>query len=78
MGIRANIQLIKEKTVKTFESQEAALNSLRWMFQEMTPGEETRLRRYLEEHLIKHNGQWTFDYKKSHQWAVIWWDKETE
>ena len=76
MGIRANIQLTKEKTVKVFESHEDAFDSIRWMFQDMTTAEEKRLKKYLQDHLIRYKGKWAFDYKRLYQWAVIWWDKE--
>ncbi len=76
MGIRANINFTREEPVKIYSDHDDAVNSLRWMFQEMTREEESRLRAYLQEHLVPQKDKWAFNYKRSHQWAVIWWDKE--
>jgi len=75
MGISASISFIIEDNQKTFESHEDACESVRWMFQEMTPGEEMSLKKYLRDHLVEENGRLALDYKKTAKWAVIWWDK---
>lgn len=76
MGIHANIAFIVEDNNKTFESHGEAFESVKWMFQDMTPGEEMTLKKYLEEHLTESNGGLTLDYRKTAKWAVIWWDRE--
>jgi len=76
MGIFANITFIVEDNDKTFESHAEACESMRWMFQEMTRGEDALLRKYMALHLVKENGRLTLDYKRTSKWAVIWWDKE--
>ncbi|HPR37382.1 MAG TPA: class I SAM-dependent methyltransferase [Spirochaetota bacterium] len=75
MGIPANINLITEERNNTFGSIEEALESVRWMFQEMTPDEENRLEKYLSEHLVETEAGLTLNYRKHSTWAVIWWDK---
>jgi SAM-dependent methyltransferase len=75
MGILANINLITEDRNNTFGNIEEALESVRWMFQEMTPEEEVKLKKYLEDHLVERDGRLLLDYKKKSTWAVIWWDK---
>ncbi len=75
MGIFANINLITEERNNTFGSIEEALESVRWMFQEMTADEEVKLTKYLEDHLVERDGRLVLDYKKKSTWAVIWWDK---
>lgn len=75
MGILANINLITEDRNNTFGNIEEALESVRWMFQEMTPEEEVKLKKYLEDHLIERDSRLLLDYKKKSTWAVIWWDK---
>jgi SAM-dependent methyltransferase len=76
MGIRANIDFIENEKERNFESHEDALNSYIWMFQDMTAKEKEKLKKYLNEHLIKFNGKWSLDYKQTVIWAVIWWKKE--
>jgi SAM-dependent methyltransferase len=75
MGIHANVTFIFEKNTKIFESHEAALNSFKWMLEEMSRKEEDRLMEYLREHLVRHNGKWMLNYKIPVRWAVIWWKK---
>jgi SAM-dependent methyltransferase len=75
MGILANINFITEERNNTFGSIEEALESVRWMFQEMTLEEEVKLTKYLEDHLVVRDGRLVLDYKKKSTWAVIWWDK---
>ena len=76
MGIFANVTFIVEDINKTFKTADEACKSMGWMFQEMTTGEEERLKKYLRDHLVEENGELTVDYKTTSRWAVIWWDKE--
>lgn len=76
MGILASISFIVEESDKRFGSHEEACESVKWMFQEMTPQEEGRLKRYMEEHLAEEKGWLRLDYRKISRWAIIWWDKE--
>jgi SAM-dependent methyltransferase len=74
MGIRANIDFITEQNIKLFDNQDSAFNSFRWMFETMTEQEEYLLKKFLNEHLIRHKGKWILDYEKKVQWAVMWWE----
>jgi len=76
MGIQANITFVVVDDTKTYESHAEACESMRWMFPEMTRGEDALLKKYMAVHMIKENGRFTLDYKKKSKWAVIWWDKE--
>ena len=76
MGIQANIDFIAVDDSKTWESHAEACESMRWMFPEMTRGEDVMLRKYISVHRVKENGRFHLDYKKTSRWAVIWWDKE--
>ncbi len=75
MGIYANVTFIHEKNTRAFETHEAAVDSFKWMVEEMTRKEEDRLREYLREHLIHHNGKWRLNCEMEVRWAVIWWEK---
>ena len=76
MGIQANVDFIAVDDSKTWETHEEACESMRWMFPEMTRGEDVMLRKYISVHLVKENGRFHLDYTKTSKWAVIWWDKE--
>ncbi|MCC6346287.1 MAG: methyltransferase domain-containing protein [Nitrospirales bacterium] len=76
MGILANVAFVTNRESKTFGSHEEALNSLRWMFADMSAEEEQRLAGYLKEKLVDQNGRWTMSHERVVRWAVIWWEKE--
>jgi 2-polyprenyl-3-methyl-5-hydroxy-6-metoxy-1,4-benzoquinol methylase len=75
MGIHASLDFIHVDDNKTWESHAEACESMRWMFPEMTRGEDELLRRYMSAHLVKKDGRFHLDYKKSSKWAVIRWDR---
>ena len=72
MGIMANVSLI-ERGPNTFSDEEEAVESLRWMIDNMTPAEEEALRRYLGRHLVQDGTRWKMDYHRPVFWAVMWW-----
>ena len=72
MGITANVSLI-ERSPHTFSGEEEAVDSFRWMIDNMTSAEEEALRRYLSRHLIQDGARWKLDYHRPVFWAVIWW-----
>lgn len=76
MDIHANLDFILVDDSKTWESHAEACESMRWMFPEMTRGEDELLRRYMSAHLVKKDGRFHLDYKKTSKWAVIRWDRE--
>jgi SAM-dependent methyltransferase len=76
MGIHAEVTFIEEKNNRCFEDREDAMNSMRWMLDDLTPAEERTLRAYLDEHLARGDEGWRMDYDRSIRWAVMWWRKE--
>lgn len=76
MGIHAHLTFIVEKSNKTFESHDDAVNSIRWMLDNVSPEEEKKLRRYLQQHLVPVGERWRLDYDRVIKWAVMWWCKE--
>ena len=76
MGIHAELAFIEEKNHKAFESREDALNSMRWMLDDLSLSEEQALKGYLDEHLVPGEAGWKMDYDRSIRWAVMWWRKE--
>ncbi len=72
-GIYANVALV-EKKAQTFAGEEEAVDSLRWMIENITPSEEEALRRFVAAHLTPAAGKrWKIDGERSMQWAVLWW-----
>jgi SAM-dependent methyltransferase len=76
MGIQANVGFIRENTPRSYADFEAAVEAHRWMFQDITPEEEEKLRAFLKEHLVRAGDAWSLDYARKHRWALIWWEKE--
>lgn len=76
MGIRAGIDFILVDDSKTWETHADACESMRWMFPEMTRGEDVLLKKYMAVHLVKENGLLRLDYKKLSKWAILSWDNE--
>lgn len=77
MGITANVTFIPEEHRNRWDSHEEAFEDHRWMFHNrLTEDEETAVRRYLYEHLVKVNGMWKLSYSRKCLWALMWWKKE--
>ena len=72
MGITANVSLI-ERSPNTFSGEEDAVDSFRWMIDNITPAEEEALRRYVGRHLVQDGARWRLDYHRPVFWALIWW-----
>ena len=75
MGIFANVNFIIEDNQKTYGSHAEALDSVRWMLDDITSDEEKKLEDYFGRHLIFNEGRWVMDCHRIVRWAVIWWDK---
>jgi hypothetical protein len=73
MGIYANVSMI-EKKARSFVGEEDAVDSLRWMLEEMTPAEEEAMRRFVTAHLVPDGQRWRLDYQRPLCWAVINWN----
>ncbi|MBF0509283.1 MAG: methyltransferase domain-containing protein, partial [Deltaproteobacteria bacterium] len=76
MGIYANVTFTVHREDKTFLDVDDAINSVRWMIHNITPAEEDRLKRHLNEQLVRENGHWKLPYQNVVRWAVIWWNKD--
>ncbi len=76
MGRYANVAFTVNKEEKLFKDVADAVNSLRWMIQDMTPEEEVRLTGHLQANLVRNSEGWKLPYSRVIRWAVLWWDKE--
>jgi ubiquinone/menaquinone biosynthesis C-methylase UbiE len=84
MGIRANIEIFESTQQHRFYSSiDETVSRLRDRFKrmnmnrELTPQEETKLRKFLEENLTQtSDGTFTFNGGGMHRNALIWWDKK--
>lgn len=76
MGITANVTFIEEIRDKKYESPEEAVESMQWMFDDMTSREKEKLTAYVKERLIFSSGAWKLSYANVVRWAVMWWEKE--
>ena len=77
MGIHADVTFICNRKDKSYSDVEDALNAMRWMVHDMTPAEESKLRNYLCENLVRENGRWKMPGGRTVRWAVLWWDRES-
>jgi SAM-dependent methyltransferase len=75
MGIFANVTFIEEIRNRTYKDMAEAIESTKWMFQDMTPEEEKKLVTYVKDNLVLQAGSWKFSYKRLVRWAVMWWEK---
>ncbi|MEN6373293.1 MAG: class I SAM-dependent methyltransferase [Smithella sp.] len=76
MGIPANVAFIEEIRNRTYESPEEAVQSMQWMFDDLSSREKEKLSDYVKEHLISCCGAWKLSYANVVRWAVMWWEKE--
>ncbi|NLW34448.1 class I SAM-dependent methyltransferase [Syntrophorhabdus aromaticivorans] len=74
MGIHARVDYI-EQNGRGYESPEEAFGSMNWMVGDMTPEETTKLKAFIDQHLVFDQGRWMTDYERRTRWAVLWWDK---
>lgn len=75
MGIYANVSFAVKRFCRTFANAEEAFDSVRWMFEELSSIEESRLRCFLSAHLVCAGERWKLDYERTVRWAIICWDK---
>lgn len=75
MGIYANVSFVVKRFCRTFASPEEAFDSVRWMFEELSSVEQSRLECFLSDHLVRAGERWKLDYERRVHWAIIWWDK---
>ncbi len=77
MGIHPCVDIISlEKTV-AYASMDAALDSYRWMFKDLSSEEDLLLTRYIEQNSRSDSGGALVVTRSSPaRWALIWWNKE--
>jgi len=63
-----------EKRLPSFPGEQEAVDSVRWMLEEITPTEEETLRQFIAAHLVVDGKRWRLDYQRPVRWAVIWWN----
>jgi len=75
MGIYANVEMLECNTRNYYSSFEEALDRIKWRIGDLSPEEESILREYLEETMIK-TPEGTITYSKGKaDWVLIWWEK---
>lgn len=78
MGIYANVEMLECNTRNYYSSLEEALDRLRWRIGDLNKDEESILRGYLEQNMIK-NPDGTISYSKGNaDWVLIWWKKDDD
>lgn len=74
MNVRANVAFITMNRDRSYESPQAAYESVLWMLPEISTTEEHQLRRFMSEHLTPQGSGVRFTYDRTVHWAVISWD----
>jgi len=77
LGIHARVDFLSLDSVRTYKSREEALNSYRWMVDDLTALEETRLIAYVDAHLSRHGEKWQLTRQTPPRWALIWWHTQS-
>ncbi len=78
LGIYANVEMLESNTRNYYSNVEEALDRLRWRIGDLNKEEESILREYLEENMIKTpDGTITYSNGKA-DWVLIWWKKVNE
>ena len=78
LGIHPKIDYIELERTKTYASRDEALESCRWMFDDLDPAEEERLAAYVDERLVRQEaGLYTLRRNTQVKWALLSWAKRT-
>ena len=76
LGIYARVDFIPAEYTSVYSSREEAIDSCRWMLDELRPGEEEKFEAFLAERLRQEPaGGWVLPRRHQPLWAVLWWDK---
>ena len=76
LGIHAQVDFISLDNRRTYGSREEALQSYRWMVDDLTALEEERLAVYVDARLSQiADGSWQLARQTPPRWALIWWKK---
>ncbi|OGQ85922.1 MAG: SAM-dependent methyltransferase [Deltaproteobacteria bacterium RIFOXYD12_FULL_56_24] len=74
LGIHAKVDFLTLESSRTYPSREEALQSYRWMVDDLTSKEEERLTAYVDARLSRDNtGAWQLIRQTPPRWALIWW-----
>lgn len=76
MGIYASVDFITSSDWKSYADSEEALEGTRWMLDNLSQEEESRLRAYLAANLEPHAGRWRLPAPKVVRWAFISWQTQ--
>jgi SAM-dependent methyltransferase len=77
MGIHCSVDIISLPSLTTYKDIQAAMESYRWMFKDLTPEEENNLRHYiLTNSQQSDDGQCIVKRATPPRWAIISWKKE--
>jgi SAM-dependent methyltransferase len=76
MGINARVDFIPAEYSETYASREEAVDSCRWMVDDMNSGERQRFEDHMDERLVRQDdGTWRLSRSHDPKWAVISWEK---
>jgi SAM-dependent methyltransferase len=76
LGIYARVDFIPAEYSAAYASRAEAVDSCRWMLDELRPGEEEKFNAFLEARLQQQpDGSWVMPRRHQPLWAVLWWDK---
>ncbi len=74
LGIQARVNFLTLDSRRTYTSREEALQSYRWMVDDLTAVEEERLTAYVDAHLSQTaDNSWQLTRQTPPRWALIWW-----
>lgn len=74
LGIQAKVDFISLDNSRTYSTREEALQSCRWMVDDLTVLEEERLVAYVDARLSRSaDGAWQLSRATPSRWALIWW-----
>ncbi|HIJ89715.1 MAG: class I SAM-dependent methyltransferase [Desulfobulbaceae bacterium] len=74
LGIHAHVDFITLNNKRIYGSREEALQSYRWMVDDLTALEEEQLTSYVDAQLNELGPKtWQFTRQTAPQWALIWW-----
>ncbi len=76
MGIHARVDFIDLSPAQTYNTRQDAIDSCRWMFDDLTATEDEKLAQHLAGRLQQdNNGQWILINEVCPKWAMISWTK---
>ncbi|MBL4901978.1 MAG: class I SAM-dependent methyltransferase [Desulfocapsa sp.] len=79
MDIHPCVDIISLKKTVSFSSMDEALESYRWMFQDLTRKEERKLKEYIQSNsTTENNGTLIVNRPYPSRWALISWDKNDQ